>query len=204
MNAAAPTVLSANFLASAEDVRTLPPPLFAELAFAGKSNVGKSSLINALAGRKKLARTSSTPGCTRKLIALRLELRQGTLDFMDLPGYGYAKVSKSERRAWGPMIERFLLERAGLRCVVVIIDVRRGLQPDDRELLTFLAHHRLDALLVATKTDKLPRARLAPALDALRKQAGCRVLPFSAETRAGRDELWCALLDAAKLVPAQP
>jgi GTP-binding protein len=203
-NAPAPTVLAANFLAAAEDVQSLPPPLFAELAFAGKSNVGKSSLINALAGRKKLARTSSTPGCTRKLVALRLELRQGTLDFMDLPGYGYAKVSKSERRAWGPMIERFLLQRAGLRCVVVIIDVRRGLQPDDLELLTFLAHHRLEALLVATKTDKLPRNRLLPALDALRKEAGCRVLPFSAETRSGRDELWSALLSAAQLAPAQP
>jgi GTP-binding protein len=200
--AEAPIVLEAEFLASAEDVLRLPPPVFAEVAFAGKSNVGKSSLINALVGRKKLARTSSTPGCTRKLIALRIVLREGTLDLIDLPGYGYAKVSKAERRAWGPMIERFLVERVGLRCVIVIVDVRRGLQPEDRELLEFLAHHGRPALLVATKTDKLPRSRLVPALQALRKQAGCPVLPFSAQSRSGREELWAAMLDGAGLARA--
>ena len=201
MDDTGPAVLDARFLASAEDVRDLPPPLFAELAFAGKSNVGKSSLINALAARKKLARTSSTPGCTRKLVLLRLELKPGVLDFIDLPGYGYAKVSKSERRAWGEMIERCLLERAGLRGVVVIVDVRRGLADEDRELFEFLAHHGRPALCVATKTDKLARAQLAPALDALRKAAGCRVLPFSAETRAGRGPLWSALLELTGLAP---
>src|SRR4029077_4716892 len=107
VTAEAPVVLDATFVASAADVMRMPPPVSAELAFAGKSNVGKSSLINALVGRKKLARTSSTPGCTRKLIALRIVLKEGTLDFIYLPGYGYARVSKAERRAWGPMIERF-------------------------------------------------------------------------------------------------
>jgi GTP-binding protein len=192
-------VLDATFVASADDVLRMPPPVFAELAFAGKSNVGKSSLINALVGRKKLARTSSTPGCTRKLVVLRIELRDGTLDLVDLPGYGYARVSKTERRSWGPMIERFLIDRVGLRCVVVIVDVRRGLQAEDRELLEFLAHHGRPALLVATKTDKLPRSRLLPALQALRKQAGCPVLPFSAVSRDGRESLWHALLEHASL-----
>ena len=199
MTADTPTIRNAEFVMAVSDVRDFPAPVFAELAFAGKSNVGKSSLINALAGRKSLARTSSTPGRTRQLCLLRLQLREGTLDFIDLPGYGYAKVSKAERRSWGDMIERFLQQRPGLRGVVVIVDVRRGLDDEDRQLLEFLAEHARPALLVATKIDKLARSRVLPALQALQKDAGCRVLGFSAETRAGREELWRALLVQAGL-----
>jgi GTP-binding protein len=195
VNLEAPVVLAASFVASADDVLDLPPPVFEEVAFAGKSNVGKSSLINALVGRRGLAHTSSTPGRTQRLNLLRVELRTGTLDLADLPGYGYAKVSKAQRRAWGPMIERFLLQRAGLRSVVVIIDVRRGLQDEDRQLLEFLELHGLEALLVATKIDKLTRSQRLPALKALGKQAGCPVLPFSAVTKTGVPELWQALLE---------
>src|SRR4051794_28829777 len=102
-------IVDAQFLTTAMTAATLPPPLFAELAFAGRSNVGKSSLINNLAQRTKLARTSSTPGCTRGLNLFRLTLRGGAqLDFVDLPGYGFAQRSKSERAGWGPMIEGFL------------------------------------------------------------------------------------------------
>jgi GTP-binding protein len=188
-------IKEASFLASAEDFRDLPAPLFAEVAFAGKSNVGKSSLINALLGRKKLARTSATPGRTRTLNLLRAELTAGTIDIVDLPGYGYAKVSKSERRSWGPMIERFLRERAGIRCVVVIIDVRRGLEDDDAQLLEFLQEIDREALLVATKLDKLAKNQKLPALQALQKEAGeHKVLGFSAETEEGRDDLWRVLL----------
>lgn len=199
MTADTPTIHNAEFVMAASDVRDLPAPVYAELAFAGKSNVGKSSLINALAARRNLARTSSTPGRTRQLCLLRVALREGTLDFIDLPGYGYAKVSKVERRSWGDMIERFLERRPGLRGVVVIVDVRRGLGDDDRQLLEFLAEHERPALLVATKIDKLARSKVHPTLAALRKDAGCRVLPFSAETREGRDELWRALLQQAGL-----
>jgi GTP-binding protein len=194
-----PTIHNAEFVMASSDVRDLPAPVYAELAFAGKSNVGKSSLINTLAARRSLARTSSTPGRTRQLCLLRVTLREGTIDFIDLPGYGYAKVSKAERRSWGDMIERFLERRPGLRGVVLIIDVRRGLGDDDRQLLEFLAEHERPALLVATKIDKLARSKVQPALAALRKDAGCRVLPFSAETREGRDELWRALLQRAGL-----
>jgi GTP-binding protein len=197
----APTPIhSASFVASATHVLDLPAPVYAEVAFAGKSNVGKSSLINALLGRRKLAHTSSTPGRTRHLNLLRAELAGGTLDIVDLPGYGYAKVSKQERRSWGPMIEGFLRERAGLRCVVVIVDVRRGLDDDDRQLFEFLSEIGRDALVVATKLDKLARSKRLPALDAVKRQTGGKpVLGFSAETGEGRDELWRALLRHAGL-----
>jgi GTP-binding protein len=201
-DAGTPKILGADFFATADDVRDLPPPVFAEIAFAGKSNVGKSSLINTLIGRRNLARTSSTPGRTRKLCVLRIALEGGVIDLVDLPGYGYAKVSKVERRAWGDMIERFLTERPGLRCVVLIVDIRRGLQDEDVQLLEFLAAHRQSALLVATKMDKLAHNKAAPALQALQKSAGCKVLPFSSETRAGRGQLWRALLAQAGMSPA--
>jgi GTP-binding protein len=195
---ATPTVHRASFVASATDVLDLPAPVFAEVAFAGKSNVGKSSLINALLGRRNLAHTSSTPGRTRLLNLFRAELEGGTLDIVDLPGYGYAKVSKAERRAWGPMIEAFLQKRPGLRCVIVIVDVRRGVQDEDRQLLEFLAEIGRDALIVATKTDKLSHSQVWPALQQVKRQAGgAIVLGFSAETNAGRDELWRAILGRA-------
>jgi len=197
-------IVDAIFIAAAPDVRDLPAPVFAEVAFAGKSNVGKSSLINALVGRRKLARTSNTPGRTRELVLFRVQLRDGTFDLVDLPGYGYAKVSKSERRAWGPMIERFLQQRAGLRCVVLIVDVRRGLSDDDLQLLEFLATCDLPALLIATKLDKLPRSKFEPTLRALQRDAGTKVLGFSAETGYGRDALLHTLLEHTGLLPDRP
>jgi GTP-binding protein len=196
--------LQATFIASSDDDRTLPAPLFSEIAFAGKSNVGKSSLINTLIGRRNLARTSSTPGRTRTLNLLRVELRQGTFDIIDLPGYGYARVSKAERRSWGPMIESFLQRRAGLRSVVLIVDVRRGLQDEDRQLLEFLQAIDRRAIVVATKLDKLASSKVDPTLRALGKDAGLRVLPFSAVSRVGRDELWRVLVEAAGLSPTPP
>jgi GTP-binding protein len=197
-----PIVHQASFVASASDVLDLPAPVFAEVAFAGKSNVGKSSLINALLGRRNLAHTSSTPGRTRLLNLFRAELAGGTLDVVDLPGYGYAKVSKAERRGWGPMIEAFLQKRPGLRCVIVIVDVRRGVQDEDVQLLEFLREIGRDALIVATKTDKLSRSQVWPVLQQLKRQAGgVTVLGFSAETDEGRDELWRAILQRAGINP---
>ncbi len=189
----------ARFLASANAVEGLPPPVFAEVAFAGKSNVGKSSLINALLSRRKLVRTSSTPGCTRALNLFRVELGDASFDFVDLPGYGYARRSKSERLAWGPMIEGFLQHRVGLRCVIVIVDVRRGITDEDRQLLEFLEHIGRDALLVATKLDKLPRNKRKPALAKLEREAGMRVYGFSAAEGLGREPLWRALLKATAI-----
>lgn len=198
-------VLEANFLAGARDLAELPPPAFAEIAFAGRSNVGKSTLINALAGRKKLVRTSSTPGATRGIHLFRLRVRtddgtEGQLDLVDLPGYGYAQRSKTERLSWGPLIEGFLRERPGLRAVIVIADARRGLQDEDRELLEFLDHIGRRALVVATKLDKLPKNERKLAVQRIGQEAGVRALPFSAVDGTGVDALWRAVLRSAHLV----
>jgi len=193
-------VIEAEFVITAMKVEGLPPPLFAEVAFAGRSNVGKSSLINNLAQRKKLARTSSTPGCTRGLNLFRLTLRGGAqLDFVDLPGYGFAERSRSERLSWGPMIETFLKKRVGLRGVVLLVDVRRGLEDEEYELLEFLAHIKQKALIVATKLDRLPVSKRKPALLALQKAGGVQAVGFSSVTGDGRDELWRKLTKFASI-----
>jgi GTP-binding protein len=193
-------VLGADFLTTAMQLNDLPAPMFAEVAFAGRSNVGKSSLINSMAQRKKLARTSSTPGCTRGLNLFRLTLRgDAHLDFVDLPGYGFAKRSKAERLSWGPMIETFLERRVGLRGVILLVDARRGLEDEEHELLDFLAHAGKKALLVATKVDLLPKSKKKARLLQLEKEARVRVIGYCATTGEGRDDLWRALCRLADI-----
>jgi GTP-binding protein len=191
-------VLEAEFVAGATSLSQLPAPTFVEVAFAGRSNVGKSSLINNLVNRRKLVRTSSAPGCTRAINIFRVRLRtdggEGHLDLVDLPGYGYAQRSKAERKSWGPLIEGFLRERPGLRGVVVIVDVRRGAQDDDIQLLEFLDSLGIDPIVVATKIDKLPASRRKPAVAAIRAELGRRVMSYSATTAEGRELLWKRLL----------
>ncbi len=198
-------ILDATFLASATALDQLPPPAFAEVAFAGRSNVGKSSLINTLVERKKLVRTSSTPGATRGINLFRVKLGgDATIDLADLPGYGYAKRSKKERAAWGPLIEGFLSGRPGLSGVVVIVDVRRGLEEDDRELVEYLEHLTRPAILVATKLDKLPSSQRMTALARLSREANVRAIGFSAETGEGRAALWRRILKEAHIDVAGP
>jgi GTP-binding protein len=193
-------VLDASFVASSTDLTRLPPPAYAEIAFAGRSNVGKSSLINSLLGRKKLVRTSSKPGATRGINFFRVSLRGGGhLDLVDLPGYGFAKRSKAERRSWGPLVEGFLETRAGLRAVVLIVDARRGLEDDDRELIDYLDSLEIGVFLVATKTDKLPAHQRKLAVEEIKRAAGRRVFPYSAETDDGREPLSKALLRACAI-----
>ena len=199
-------VLDAQFVAGAAAFGQLPAPTFAEIAFAGRSNVGKSSLINDLVRRKKLVRTSSAPGCTRAINIFRVRVRtndqEGHLDLVDLPGYGYARRSKAERRSWGPLIEGFLRDRPGLRGAVVILDVRRGLQDEDAQLLEFLDAVRVTPIVVATKIDKLPASKRKPAVAALRREVGLPVVAYSAVTGEGRDTLWKRLLSVGSIDPS--
>jgi len=195
-------IADARYVATSTSVDGLPPPAFAEVAFAGRSNVGKSSLINCLVERRKLVRTSSTPGATRGLSIFRVDLLDAagervTLDLVDLPGYGFAKRSKGERKSWGPMIEGFLEQRVGLRGVVLIVDARRGVDDEDAQLLRYLAHIRTAAIVVATKVDKLSKAERAPQLAQIASATGSTPIAASSETREGREAILHRVLDLA-------
>lgn len=200
-------VLDARFVAGATNLGQLPAPTFAEIAFAGRSNVGKSSLINSLVQRRKLVRTSSAPGCTRAINIFRVRLRtdgeEAHLDLVDLPGYGYAQRSKAERRSWGPLIEGFLSERPGLHGAVVIVDIRRGPQEDDLQLLEFLRSVGVTPITVATKIDKLPASKRKLALAGLRRELGGRIIGYSAVTGEGREALWERLLSVSSIRRAE-
>jgi len=199
-------VLDAEFVAGATALGQLPAPTFAEVAFAGRSNVGKSSLINNLVQRKKLVRTSSAPGCTRAINIFRVRLRtqegqeeEAHLDLVDLPGYGYAQRSKAERKSWGPLIEGFLSERPGLRGAVVIVDIRRGVEDDDLQLLEFLESIDVTPILVVTKIDKLSSSKRKPAVASLKREISRPIIPYSSVTGDGRDALWKRILSVSSI-----
>jgi GTP-binding protein len=182
----------------------LPAPTQAEVAFAGRSNVGKSSLINTLVGRRGLVRVSSTPGSTRQVNLYEARAADGTtFHLADLPGYGFTRRSKSEKAAWAKIIEGYLGSRPTLAAVVLIVDVRRGLEDDDRELIAFVEAARpasrrpVEVVVVATKLDKEPKNAQKTALRKLSDAAGRKVLGFSSETGEGRGDLWRALRRAA-------
>jgi GTP-binding protein len=201
-------VVSAEFVAAARRPAELPPPTKLEIAFVGRSNVGKSSLLNKLLNRKGMARTSSTPGCTRQINFFDVKGRSGLeLMLVDLPGYGYASRSKSERKEWAELIENYLLERSTLRAAAVLFDSRRGMEPDDADALELITEHGRvsrvapEVVLVATKVDKLP-ARDRPKLEGNRVDAR-RVVPFSIEEPDTTSSVWRALLKAADLLPSK-
>lgn len=171
-------------------VPVLGPP---EVAFAGRSNVGKSSALNCLLNRKNLARTSATPGRTQ---AVNLFKVGEACVFVDLPGYGYAKVPDGVREAWKPMIEGYLSDRDPLRLVVVLVDIRRDPQEADGQLLYALTEARIPSLVVATKTDKLSKQQVQKQLAVLRREwrlGPGQLLGLSSVTGAGRDEIWDAI-----------
>ncbi|HWG35779.1 MAG TPA: ribosome biogenesis GTP-binding protein YihA/YsxC [Gemmatimonadaceae bacterium] len=160
-----------------------------EIAFAGRSNVGKSSLLNKLLKRRSFVRVSKTPGRTREINFFKVN---GTFLLADLPGYGYAKVSKTRSAEWGPLIESYLRSTKQLRGVVQLLDVRHDPTEDDRQMLDFLAEVSVPVMFVATKTDKLSQAaakRRVQELAIMLQVDEDHIIPFSAQTGAGRDEL---------------
>lgn len=166
-----------------------PPAELPEIAFAGRSNVGKSSLLNRLVRRRAFARVSNTPGRTREL---NFFLVNGAFVFVDLPGYGYARVSKARRAEWRPLLEGYLRDSAMLRGIVQLLDARRDPTDDDRQMLDLLAEIGVPTVVVVTKTDKLSAAAVGERLHALAVELELddhQVIPFSAVTGAGRDEL---------------
>lgn len=190
-------IVHADFLAAAAPGSSLPAPTMAEVAFAGRSNVGKSSLINTLVERKGLVRTGATPGVTRQINLFEARARDGAVfHLIDLPGYGYAARSKAERSAWGDLIEGYLRSRVTLAALVLIIDVRRGIEEEDLELVRFVEETRdvqrrpVEIVVVATKIDKLGRSAQASAVAAVAKAVGRKVIGFSSVTGEGRTELW--------------
>ncbi len=188
-------VRSAEFVASAADPSQFPAGGLPEVAFAGRSNVGKSSLLNALLGHARLARVSRTPGRTRLLNFFRVVTsdRQGAAFlFVDLPGYGYAKAAKALQEQWGPMIEGYLSARPLLRGVILLTDVRRGEQ-DEVSLARWVEAQGLGLVAVATKIDKLPRGQRAQGLRDLETLLGVPVIGCSATTDEGTDEVWKAI-----------
>jgi len=184
-------VTNATFVGAASEPGRFPAPTFPEVAFAGRSNVGKSSAINRLVGRRGLARTSSTPGRTQQLNFFAIDDK---LVLVDLPGYGYAKVSHAARAAWRPLVESYLSARGALVGVILIVDVRRGLEEEEHQLLDFLAALAIPALVIATKIDKLNRSAQAKALKAL-AAAAVPIVPFSAVTGEGVAAVWKAIAE---------
>ncbi|MBO2943958.1 YihA family ribosome biogenesis GTP-binding protein [Paenibacillus sp. F411] len=184
-------VNQAEFVISAVRPEQYPDDALPEIALAGRSNVGKSSLINTLITRKNLARTSSTPGKTQHLNYYRIE---NGLYFVDVPGYGYAKVSKTQRAAWGAMIERYMLERDVLKLVLLVVDLRHPPSKDDVSMYDWLQHYDRPICVVATKADKIPRSRWQKHIKVVKETLGFRkdhqLVMFSSETGMGKDELW--------------
>jgi len=193
------------FLAAATDASHFPAPSLPEIAFLGRSNVGKSSVINSLVG-DKVARTSSTPGRTRSINFFEIRWPgkpQPELIFADLPGYGYAKISREISQEWPKFIEPYLNERPTLGLCVVLIDANVPPQQSDRQLLDFLSASDRNFLLVATKSDRLSNNQLHNALRTLTQEyPAARPLPYSAKTGAGRDELWLQIRQVAQQMAA--
>lgn len=175
---------------------TFPENTKPEIAFAGKSNVGKSSLINALMNRKSLARTSSEPGKTQTVNFYNVN---DAMYLVDLPGYGYAKVSREEKTKWGKLIENYLHTSKQLRAVFLLIDIRHDPSANDKEMYDWILYQGFKPIIIATKLDKIKRSQLQKQLKAIRVglnvEEGTIILPFSSQTKQGREEIW-DLMDA--------
>ena len=169
----------------------LPKNTLPEVAFAGKSNVGKSSLINALVNRKSLARTSGQPGKTQTINFYNIN---EAMYLVDLPGYGYAKVSQSEKEKWGKMIERYLHTSKNLKAVFLLIDIRHDPSANDKMMYDWIVDNGYEPVIICTKLDKIKRSQVQKNLKLIREKLdlvpGTTMIPFSAQTKQGRDEIW--------------
>mgnify|MGYP000414185162 FL=1 len=174
-----------------------------EVAFAGKSNVGKSSLINSLVNRKALARTSAQPGKTQTINFYNIN---ESIYLVDLPGYGYAKVPQSEKEKWGKMIERYLHTSKVLKAVFLLVDIRHDPSANDKMMYDCVVHNGYNPIIIATQMDKLKRSQIQKNLKAIKTglnlRPGSIMIPFSAETKQGRDEIWALIDELTGQIPA--
>ena len=193
-------VNNANIAITVGNSRQFPRDPRPEVALSGRSNVGKSSLINTLLGRKSLARVSSSPG---KTITINYYDIDKKLYLVDLPGYGYAKRSQESKRGWSSLTEDYFVKNPSsdaIKLVIQLIDIRTGPTDDDIMMINFLIDNGVKFIVVATKTDKLSKTQLVNALDSLHKEyfegTGIEIIPFSSETRVGKDDVWKKIADA--------
>lgn len=193
-------VNNANIAITVGNSRQFPRDPRPEIALSGRSNVGKSSLINTLLGRKSLARVSSSPG---KTITINYYDIDKKLYLVDLPGYGYAKRSIESKRGWSSLTEDYFIKNPSsdaIKLVIQLIDIRTGPTDDDIMMINFLIDNNVKFIVVATKTDKLSKTQLAKSLDELHKEyfegTGIEIIPFSSVTRIGKDEVWKKITDA--------
>lgn len=184
----------ADIVISAVQPEQYPKTNLPEIALAGRSNVGKSSFINTLVNRKNLARTSGKPGKTQ---TLNFYIIEDSLHFVDVPGYGYAKVSKTERAKWGQMIETYLTEREQLKAVVSLVDMRHAPSTEDIQMYEFLKYYDIPVIVVATKCDKIPRGKWNKHESMIKKKLNFDpsddFIIFSSETKEGKDKAWKAI-----------
>ncbi|MCT2537925.1 ribosome biogenesis GTP-binding protein YihA/YsxC [Aquibacillus koreensis] len=187
-------VTSAEIVISAVSKKQYPPGHLPEIALAGRSNVGKSSFINKMINRKSLARTSSKPGKTQ---TLNFYIINDVFHFVDVPGYGYAKVSKKEREAWGKMLEEYFIERENLKAAALIVDIRHKPTVDDVAMYEFLKHYDLPVIIIATKLDKIAKNKRESHIRQTRMGLDLDpddiIIPFSSETGEGKDVAWRAV-----------
>lgn len=181
---------------------TLPENDKPEIAFAGKSNVGKSSLINALMNRKAYARTSTQPGKTQTINYYNIN---GAIYFVDLPGYGYAKVTESVKKKWGRMVEKYLQTSKQLKIIFLLIDIRHEPSVNDRDMYEWIVHQGFQPVIIATKLDKINRSQKDKQIKIIREGLaiipGTKILPFSFLTKQGRDEIWECIEEICGLKP---
>jgi len=186
-------IKSAEFITSAVKPSQYPPADMPEIAFAGRSNVGKSSLINTLVNRKRLVKTSTTPGRTQLVNFFSVN---GAVAFVDLPGYGYARVPPAVKKTWGPMIETYLKGRETLKGVVLLMDIRRVPQQEEKTFIYWLNHYHIPPVLVLTKADKLSKSKQTQQRTGIADALGVDangLIPFSTKTRLGRTAVWEAI-----------